>query len=157
MHMPQRLALAVTLSLPAWSLAAPFSIFEARGYAMGGAGVASSEHAAAALYNPALLAAKPDQNPPRSIGHDDRQRPLRILARTVGIALIAETISGNCQCGLFGWGRGCSLNQRSGGEGGGQIACAGDNRQIDRALTGDRKSTRLNSSHTDISRMPSSA
>lgn len=53
----QRLAAAIALTLPALSQATPFSIFEARGFAMGGAGVASSEHAAASLYNPALLAA----------------------------------------------------------------------------------------------------
>ncbi len=46
------------LLAPALTLAAPFTPFEARGFAMGGAGVASSEHAAASLYNPALLAIK---------------------------------------------------------------------------------------------------
>ena len=30
-------------------------------------------------------------------------------------------------------------------------------KKVSKLLTGDRKSTRLNSSHTDISRMPSSA
>ncbi len=59
---PHRLALAVALTLPALAQATPFSIFEARGFAMGGAGVASSEHAAASLYNPALLAASSDTN-----------------------------------------------------------------------------------------------
>jgi hypothetical protein len=59
---PQRFALAVALTLPALAQATPFSIFEARGFAMGGAGVASSEYAAAALYNPALLAAPSDAN-----------------------------------------------------------------------------------------------
>ncbi|HEX5311212.1 conjugal transfer protein TraF [Aquabacterium sp.] len=48
------------LLAPTLSLAAPFTPFEARGFAMGGAGVASSEHAAASLYNPALLAIKSD-------------------------------------------------------------------------------------------------
>ncbi len=59
---PHRLALAVALTLPAMAQATPFSIFEARGFAMGGAGVASSEHAAASLYNPALLAVSGDSN-----------------------------------------------------------------------------------------------
>jgi hypothetical protein len=58
----QRLAAAIALTLPALSQATPFSIFEARGFAMGGAGVASSEQAAASLYNPALLAAPSDTN-----------------------------------------------------------------------------------------------
>jgi len=57
-----RLALAVSLALPAVAQATPFSIFEARGFAMGGAGVASSEYAAASLYNPALLAVSTDSN-----------------------------------------------------------------------------------------------
>ncbi len=57
-----RLALAVSLALPVVAQATPFSIFEARGFAMGGAGVASSEYAAASLYNPALLAVSTDSN-----------------------------------------------------------------------------------------------
>jgi F plasmid transfer operon, TraF, protein len=57
-----RIALSVALTLPGLALATPFSIFEARGFAMGGAGVASSEYAAASLYNPALLAAPSDTN-----------------------------------------------------------------------------------------------
>jgi F plasmid transfer operon, TraF, protein len=59
---PHRIALAVALALPALAQATPFSIFEARGFAMGGAGVAASEYAAASLYNPALLAAPSDSN-----------------------------------------------------------------------------------------------
>ncbi|MEY4765870.1 MAG: hypothetical protein RI907_2543 [Pseudomonadota bacterium] len=59
---PRRLALAVALTLPALAQATPFSIFEARGFAMGGAGVASSEYAAASLYNPALLAVPSESN-----------------------------------------------------------------------------------------------
>jgi hypothetical protein len=59
---PQRFALAVALTLPALAQATPFSIFEARGFAMGGAGVAASEYAAASLYNPALLAVTTDLN-----------------------------------------------------------------------------------------------
>ena len=39
----------------------------------------------------------------------------------------------------------------------GKPADAGDAARMLRLLSGDRKSTRLNSSHTDISRMPSSA
>lgn len=50
------------LLAPAASFAAPFSPFEARGFAMGGAGVASAEYAAATLYNPALLAIKSESN-----------------------------------------------------------------------------------------------
>lgn len=50
------------LLTPAASFAAPFSPFEARGFAMGGAGVASAEYAAATLYNPALLAIKSESN-----------------------------------------------------------------------------------------------
>lgn len=50
------------LLAPALSTAAPFSPFEARGFAMGGAGVAASEYAAASLYNPALLAVKSESN-----------------------------------------------------------------------------------------------
>lgn len=54
-------ALAILLT-PSMVGAAPFSPFEARGFAMGGAGVASSEYAAATLYNPALLAMSADAN-----------------------------------------------------------------------------------------------
>lgn len=54
---PTRLALAAAIALPGLAHAGPFTIFEARGFGMGGAGVAAAEHAAAALYNPALLAA----------------------------------------------------------------------------------------------------
>lgn len=56
----RRVAAAVLLALPVAAHATPFSIFEARGFAMGGAGVASSEYAAASLYNPALLAVTSD-------------------------------------------------------------------------------------------------
>ena len=55
------------LLAPALTLAAPFTPFEARGFAMGGAGVASSEHAAASLYNPALLAIKSETTRFRSL------------------------------------------------------------------------------------------
>jgi hypothetical protein len=55
---PRRLALAVAMTLPGLAQAAPFTLFEARSFGMGGAGVAAAEHAAAALFNPALLAAK---------------------------------------------------------------------------------------------------
>ncbi|MFN4266982.1 MAG: conjugal transfer protein TraF [Aquabacterium sp.] len=54
-------ALAILLA-PSMVGAAPFSPFEARGFAMGGAGVASSEYAAATLYNPALLAVSSNSN-----------------------------------------------------------------------------------------------
>jgi hypothetical protein len=54
--------IAIALLAPTLAMAGPFSPFEARGFAMGGAGVASSEYAAATLYNPALLAIKSEGN-----------------------------------------------------------------------------------------------
>ena len=55
-----KICIAIGALAPVAAMAGPFSPFEARGFAMGGAGVASAEYAAASLYNPALLAVKTD-------------------------------------------------------------------------------------------------
>lgn len=57
-----KICIAIGALVPVTAMAGPFSPFEARGFAMGGAGVASAEYAAATLYNPALLAIKTDSN-----------------------------------------------------------------------------------------------